>query len=65
MLPGPASAAPSAFPLCYLASAEYDDRIRAAMTAAEAAGVKLQPPPDVLQVIRSADAFTFDVDSTL
>ncbi|KAI7836959.1 hypothetical protein COHA_009208 [Chlorella ohadii] len=43
---------------------EYDDRIKAAIAAAEAAGVKLQPSPDVLELIRSADAFTFDVDST-
>ncbi len=45
--------------------AEYDDRIKAAIAAAEAAGVKLQPSPEVLELLRSADAFTFDVDSTL
>ncbi len=40
----------------------------AVMLAAEqarAAGVKLAPTPELLQLLRSADAFTFDVDSTL
>lgn len=32
--------------------------------AAAAAGVRLQPSPEVVQLLRSADAFTFDVDST-
>ncbi|KAL4434247.1 hypothetical protein ABPG75_000688 [Micractinium tetrahymenae] len=31
---------------------------------ARAAGVRLDPSPELLQLIRSADAFTFDVDST-
>jgi hypothetical protein len=33
--------------------------------AAAAAGVRLQPSPEVVELLRSADAFTFDVDSTL
>ena len=42
----------------------------AASTAAEeaaaaAAGVQLQPSPRVLDLLRRADAVTFDVDSTL
>lgn len=36
-----------------------------AVEQARAAGVKLAPTPEMLQLLRSADAFTFDVDSTL
>jgi hypothetical protein len=32
---------------------------------AEAAGVKVDPSPAVIDLLRKADAFTFDVDSTL
>lgn len=35
-----------------------------AVEQARAAGVKLAPTPEMLQLLRSADAFTFDVDST-
>ena len=50
--------APS-LPYCAAAAAET------AAAAAAAAGVKLQPSPEVVELLRSADAFTFDVDSTL
>lgn len=52
-----------ASPLCY--GAEHDERVASALAAAAAAGVKLQPSQEVLDIIRGANAFTFDVDSTL
>lgn len=48
-----------------LPAAEHDERVQGAIAEASAAGVKLHPSQEVLDLIRSADAFTFDVDSTL
>lgn len=44
---------------------EQEERIQSAVAAAAAAGVKLDLSPELQQLLRSADAFTFDVDSTL
>lgn len=70
LLPPLPAGGPAAVPMPFVAqptrhAAEYDERIQAAIAAAQAAGVKLQPSAEVLELIRSADAFTFDVDSTL
>ena len=63
MPPGPHLHARCA--VAHALGAEYDARLQGAVQAAAAAGVRLAPSPDVLRVIREADAFTFDVDSTL
>lgn len=65
---GPAVADLTSVPVhcpSFSCASERDERMQNAMAAAAAAGVKLQPSPEVLELIRSADAFTFDVDSTL
>jgi len=51
----------------YLASlsALFLAAVAAARVQAQAAGVKLQPSAELLELLGKADAFTFDVDSTL